>query len=212
MLWRAGTFFLSPAGPISAPESMNPSETIPGVAPTDEKPSCASILIKTAVTHSVTYFIVGFLAYTMLDYPRLYAETGLRFIMRPTTDPLVMAGPLFQPLRGLLFGLAFVILRRSFFGRGRGWLRMWAALVLLGILGTFGPSPASIEGMIYTTLPLNLHLIGLPEILLQSLLLSIIVIRWVAKPETIWLRRTMWTLFGLGLLLPALGLLLEGRS
>ena len=81
-------------------------------------PSPASIVTKTAVTHTVTYFIMGVLYFAMLDYPRLYAETSLRFLMRQTNDPLVMAGPLFQPIRGLLFGIAFIILRRSFFERG----------------------------------------------------------------------------------------------
>jgi hypothetical protein len=31
--------------------------------------------------------------------------------MRPMTDPLVIAGPLFQPLRGLVFALVFYPLR-----------------------------------------------------------------------------------------------------
>lgn len=128
--------------------------------------------------------------------------------MRQTTEPLVMAGPLFQPLRGLIFGVAFFILRRSFFIQDRGWLRMWAVLVCLGILGTFGPAPASVEGMIYTTLPLRLQLTGLPEVLLQALLLSFIVFYWVRNPRTNWLRWVMGSLFCLVLLLPTLGLLM----
>jgi hypothetical protein len=150
---------------------------------TIEQPTARDIIIKTAITHTVTYFITGVLAFFVFDYPHLYAETSLKYIMRPTTDSLVMAGPLFQPIRGVIFGIAFFILRRSFFGQNRGWLLMWVVLVCLSILGTFGPTPSSLEGMIYTTLPVRLHLIGLPEVLLQSFLLSFIVFYWVTNPK-----------------------------
>jgi hypothetical protein len=175
---------------------------------TNTKPASAQeIIIKTVITHTVTYFVMGVSAYLVFDYPRLYAETSFKYIMRQTTESLVMAGPLFQPVRGLIFGTAFFILRRSFFGQDRGWLRMWAVLVCLSILGTFGPTPASVEGMIYTTLPLPLHLIALPEVLLQALLLSFIVFYWVSNPDKNWLRLVMGALFCLALLLPTLGLL-----
>ena len=42
--------------------------------------------------------------------------------MRPTTDRWVMAGPLFQPIRGVVFALAFYPLRSVLFGRKNGWL------------------------------------------------------------------------------------------
>jgi hypothetical protein len=171
------------------------------------EPSARAILGKTVITHTVTYFVMGVLAYTLLDYQRLYVETDLRHLMRPTTDAFVRAGPLFQPLRGLIFGVVFALIRRSWLGQPRGWARLWAVLVGLGILSTFGPSPGSIEGAVYTTLPLPLHAIGMPEVLLQALLLSLVVWYWVSHPETRWLRWTMGVLFVIALALPALGLL-----
>jgi hypothetical protein len=51
----------------------------------------------------------------------LFAETELRFQMRPTTDPVVMAGPLFQPIRGSLFGALVLMLRETFFATRCGW-------------------------------------------------------------------------------------------
>jgi hypothetical protein len=174
-----------------------------------DQPTARGIIIKTAITHTVTYFVMGILAFFVFDYPHLYADTGLKYIMRQTTDPLVMAGPLFQPIRGLIFGVAFFILRRSFFGQSRGWLLMWAVLVCFSIFGTFGPSPSSLEGMIYTTLPLRLHLIGLPEVLLQAFLLSFIVFYWVSSPKK-WISWVMSSLFSLVLLFSILGLLHGG--
>jgi hypothetical protein len=88
-----------------------------------------NIVIKTAVTHTVTYCVAGWLAYTIFDYPRLFAETELRYIMRQTSDLLVKLGLLFQPLRGAICGLAFAILRRPFFSDSGGWLLIWMTLV-----------------------------------------------------------------------------------
>ena len=85
---------------------------------------------------------------------------------------------------------------------------LWALLVGVGILSTFGPSPASIEGMIYTVLPFDEHIRGYPEILLQSLLLSVIVVYWVNHPEKRWISWVLGILFGLMMLLLTMGLLM----
>jgi hypothetical protein len=171
------------------------------------KVSLVTLTIKTLIVHTVTYSLVGFLAFTVLDYGRLFAEPPMKVVMRQTDDPWVMAGPLFQPVRGLLFALAFYPLRDVLFGRKGGWLVMWLELVILGILSPFGASPGSVEGMIYTVWPVWSHVIGLPEILLQSLLLSVVLCYWVRHPEKKWLNWTLGILFFLMLLLPALGLL-----
>lgn len=151
---------------------------------------------------------MGLLASTIFNYAGLFAEPSLSSFMRPITDRWVMAGPLLQPIRGLLFGLLFYLLRETFFNRKNGWLLMWAVLVGFGILGTFGPSPGSLEGLIYTQLPLISHLRGLPEVILQALLLSGILFYWVNHPEKRWLNWLLGVLFFLVLIFPALGLLL----
>lgn len=165
------------------------------------------IVLKTVVTHTVTYFVVGALAFVLLGYHGLYADTSLKLMMRQTTERIVMAGPLFQPIRGLLFGVVFALLRDPFFGSRNGWVLMWTVLVSVGIVGTFGPSLGSLEGMIYTVFPLRLHVIGLPEVLLQSFLLSWIVFHWVNSPRARWLGRVMVALFVGVLLMSTLGLL-----
>ena len=48
---------------------------------------------------------------------------------------------------------------------------MWAMLVVVGILGTFGPTPGSLEGIFFTVFPLSDHFRGLPEVLLQAFFL-----------------------------------------
>jgi hypothetical protein len=172
------------------------------------RPTFWGITLRTIVVHTVTYFAVGLLAFTLFDYSTRFADPSLRGLMRQTDDPLVAAGPLFQPIRGFLFGIVFYMLRDALFrGRG-GWFTMWVMLVLVGIFSTFGPTPGSVEGMIYTTLPITGQLFGLIEILLQSLLLSVITTYWVSHPRARWLNWVLGILFALVLILPSLGLLL----
>ncbi len=165
------------------------------------------ITLKTVIIHTVTYFIMGSLSSAVFDYGTIYTETALSLLMRPLTHPLVIAGVLFQPIRGLLFGTAFYLMRHEFFGRPRGWLSMWAVLVIIGILSTFGPSPGSIEGMVYTSLPMNSHLTGQLEVWVQSLLLSLLTYLWVTRPVKKWINILAGCVFVICLLLPIMGLL-----
>jgi hypothetical protein len=170
-------------------------------------PSLVTLVVKTVAVHTVTYALVGFLAFTVLDYRSWFAEPHMKAVLRQTDDPWVMAGPLVQPVRGLLFALAFYPLRAVLFDRRNGWLVLWLELVILGILSTFAAAPGSVEGIVYTTWPLGSHLLGLPEVLLQSLLLSVVLCYWVRHPGQKWLSWTLGVLLVLALLLPALGLL-----
>lgn len=167
------------------------------------------LIFKTAVVHTVTYFIAGILALTLLDYSTVFESPGLAGFMRSTSDRLVQAGPLFQPLRGVLFGLAFFPLREVLFGQPRGWAVIWLLLVVIGILSTFGPSPGSIEGFVYTTVPLRLHVYGWPEVLLQSFALSWLLHFWVRHPERRWLSWGLGSACALFLALGVLGLFAE---
>jgi hypothetical protein len=151
--------------------------------------------------------VFGVLALFVFDYARLFAETDLRFLMRPITDPLAMAGPLLQPIRGLFFGALLFMLRETFFTTPWGWLRLWLVLVVSGIFGVPGPAPGSLEGMIYTKIPLWVQLKGLPEVVLQTLVFSGFLCYWVDHPENRWLSWCLGVVFAVVYVLSALGLL-----
>ncbi len=87
---------------------------------------------------------------------------------------------------------------------------MWTLLVVVGIIGTFGPTPGSREGVFFTVLPLWVHLRGLPEGLLQALLLSGVLFYWVNHPQQKWLNWVMGIGFVLFLSFPILGLVVGG--
>jgi hypothetical protein len=176
-----------------------------------ERPSLGEVVVKTTVAHTVTYFLVGLAAFWFFDYARKFADPGVRSLMRQTDEPWVMAGPLFQPIRGLMFGLVFYLLRDAVFSARKGWLVLWAVLVVVGILGTFGPAPGSLEGVVFTRLPLHFHLESLPELLVQSLALAALLWWWVKHPGRRWLNWGLGLAFAAVLLLPLLGLL-AGRA
>lgn len=171
--------------------------------------SLVRLSIMTVIVHTVTYFLAGILAYTLMGYEQAYSEPPLSYFMRPTTSPWVMAGPLFQPIRGLIFALAFYPLREVLFGTKRGWLILWWLLVALGILSTFGPAPGSVEGMIYTVIPPLSQLLGLWEVLLQSFLLALVLFYWTNHPAKKWVGWTLGIAFAILMALPILGLLVS---
>lgn len=136
--------------------------------------------------HMVTYFIVGILALTYLDYKTFFGKEILAVLMRPLESPWVVAGPALQVVRGLVFALTLWPVRASFLEAKKGWLKLWSLFIGLAILGTAGPSPGSLEGVVYTQLPLAYHLWGLPEVVIQTLLFSLAVVYWYKKPSKVW--------------------------
>lgn len=173
----------------------------------NERPLRFPVLtLKTVVVHTTTYFVAGILAYTLGGYEKAFSQPPLSYLMRPTSDPLVMAGPLFQPIRGIIFASALYPLRSVLFGERRGWLILWWLLLALGVLSTFGPASGSVEGLIYTIIPVRAQILGLWEVLLQSLLFSAILFYWVNHPGKRWLDWTLGVAFSIVVILAVLGL------
>jgi len=171
------------------------------------QPRFVSLAAKTMVCHTITYVIMGVLAAYFLNYAVLMARPDSG--MRPMTDPLVIAGPLFQPLRGLVFALVFYPLRDCLFGKKNGWLLMAWMLIALGILGTFGPAAGSMEGMIYTPVPIRSQLRGWVEVVPQAVLLSALLCYWVNHPAKKWLSWLLGSVFFIMMALSVLGLLMR---
>ena len=198
------------AGAGLPPGGTGPASPAPGTAA--EPPSLGAIAGRTMVVHTITYFIAGWLAFSLLDYSTRFAEPPLSYLMRQTDDPIVGAAVLFQPIRGLLFGLVFYLLRGCIFGRRLGWAVAWAMLVIVGIFSTFGPSPGSIEGLLFTTIPVATQIGGLIEVIAQALLLSVVTVYWVENRDKRLLNWAMAIAFVIVLVLPVLGLLFAPES
>ena len=166
-------------------------------------PGFSGLCVKMAVVHTISYMFMGIIAMTLMDYKSAFAQPELACWMRSFDDPLLQAGVLFQPLRGILFALAFYPVRSIVFEK-HGWYIMGWLLVALGILGTFGPAPGSFEGYLFTRL--HGQYMGYIEVVPQALLLAAIVCYWVRNPKN-WLNWLLGVLFVITMLLPILGML-----
>jgi hypothetical protein len=169
--------------------------------------SFLSVVTKTTLVHTVSYFVIGLLSFLFLDYGARYADPAVAVALRQTNHPLVTAGPLFQVLRGVLFGIAFYALRDLIFSKRRGWMTLWLVLLIVGVFSPFSAAPGSIEGFVYSTLPAWFHLMSLPELIVQSLLLASLTYYLVNHTEKRWLSTLFVTLFVIIVLLALLGAL-----
>jgi hypothetical protein len=174
----------------------------------DRQITFLGLTLKTIVVHTVTYFIMGLLALTFLEYRTAFAEPVTREYMRQVDDPLVALGPSLQFIRGILFAVVFYLLRDTLFGRKNGWLIMWVMLVSLGILSTFAAAPGSVEGLLYTKMSVGLQISGWMEVMTQALLLSMVLFYWVNHPDKKWLAWVLGIIFVLATLFSIMGFML----
>jgi len=151
----------------------------------EKNSSLAAFIGRVTLVHFLTYSLVGALFFALgLNVIVFYennpdpAMQGYQEIFRATDSTLVAAGPLLNIFRGLLFGLVLYPFREIFITRKWGWLYLWALFLVFALFSTIGPGPASIEGFIYTNVPLNHHLLTPWEGMLQTLVFSVLLIRW----------------------------------
>jgi len=173
------------------------------------QPRFVIVAAKTVVSHTLTYFVMGALAFHFLHYADFIDNPNSG--MRPTASPFVMLGPALQIVRGVLFATIFYPLRSILFGRRNGWLLMAWILIGVGILGTFAAPPGSLEGFIYTTVPLAGQVRGYLEIVPQALLFSALLFYWVRHPGKAWLNWVLGVAYALCTLLPIVGLLVAKK-
>ena len=136
--------------------------------------------------HVITYFIVGILAMNIFNYKDVFTSGNLSSFMKPTDSAVVALGPSLQILRGLIFALVLWPFKAIFLNEKYGWRKLWMLFIGLSILSTFGPALGSIDGMIYTTIPIRQQLLFLPELILQSFLLSFLICYWYRKPKKVY--------------------------
>lgn len=148
--------------------------------------SLGRFFLRVSACHMVTYFVAGILAFTLLDYQTAFRTEHFACWMRPTSSKWIALGPGLQWIRGLIFAVALYPFRDVFLGSSRGWLRLWALLLGIGILSTYGPAPGSVEGLLYTKIPPLQQIRGLSEVVGQSLAFSLLLVAWYRRPHRAW--------------------------
>lgn len=137
--------------------------------------------LKVILAHTLTYFLAGIIFSNIFDYRGMFEQPVIREFMRPYRSSWIFWGPFLQPVRGILFAAGLWPFRGFIHSRKNGWLFIWLIFVVFGIINTPAAASSSIEGIIYTKIPLIYHLTGLPEILLQTLGFSWIIVFWDKK-------------------------------
>lgn len=135
------------------------------------------------IAHTLTYFIFGIIMSNVFDYGEIFKMEIIRDYMIPMSEHNIVLGPFMQPIRGLIFAIGLWPLRGFLIEQKRGWLILWGLLVTIGILSTPAAAPSSIEGMLYSKIPMWYHLMGFPEIVLQTLVFSIWLVWWERQAE-----------------------------
>lgn len=133
-----------------------------------------NFILKVTIAHVLTYIVCGMVFSQIFGYQNSLSDAG----MRDMNSIIVGLAPLFQIIRGLLFAIVLWMIRDVFMNKKYGWLKLWIILIILGIFNTPGTAPGSIEGFIYLhpiNEPLSLQIGGMLEILIQTLIFSIIV-------------------------------------
>jgi hypothetical protein len=139
-----------------------------------------------SATHMITYFVIGVIASLVLDYKGSFETPPLSYLMRPVDSAWVAVGPILQILRGLVFSVALWYFKDNFLFVRYGWLKLWGLIVALCTLSTTGAASGSIEGFIYTKIPVASQLAGYFEIIPQTFLFSCLVYYWYENPKKLW--------------------------
>jgi len=136
--------------------------------------------------HMATYFVAGVAALLLFDYASAFKSEQLACYMRPIDSKWIALGPALQWIRGGIFAAALFPFRQVFLGGGRGWLKLWGLLLGLAILSTAAAAPGSVEGLIYTKIPALDQLLGLREVVVQTLAFSWLLVAWYRRPHRAW--------------------------
>jgi len=137
-------------------------------------------------SHIISYFLAGIFAYNFLNYQVVFETPPFSGFMKPTNSIAVALGPALQFIRGIIFSIVLWPFKETFLNTKYGWLKLWGLLVGLSILSTTAAAPGSVEGFIYTTIPIKEQVIGYLEVVPQTLLFSIMVYYWYKTPKKAW--------------------------
>ena len=141
-----------------------------------------SFVLYVTFAHVITYFICGVIFSQLMGYSEWWKQPVVCDYFRTFDGAASAAGPFIQIIRGLLYGLILIPLI-DFIKQKSGWLKLWLLFVGIGIIGAPAAAPSSIEGIVYSKLPLAFHFVGLPEICSQTLLFSVLVYRHFNSTE-----------------------------
>ena len=135
---------------------------------------------RSTVLHVVTYFLFGALFAFYNPFHQGVHTVELfpdyMFLFRSMTSIWVTGGGILQIIRGPVLMAPLYYFRETFLGEKSGWLKLFLLMACWTCIGSVVAGPGSLEGYFYTTLPVELHLDGLPEVITQMLGFSLALV------------------------------------
>lgn len=141
-----------------------------------------TFIFRITVAHTVAYFFAGIFALVFMNYREHFASDSLGLLMLPVDSPMVALGPGLNILRGIILGFILLPIRNMILGE-KGFLKLALLVLGLSLISTIGPTPGSFEGYIYTKLPTQYHLLGIPETLLYVAMFAGIPWVWYKREK-----------------------------
>lgn len=135
------------------------------------------------LVHCLTYFVCGMIFSNLLNYSWWWKQPVVCDYFRDYGGTANALGPFFQIIRGLLFAFILLPFREFLKGKKYGYLYLWLLYLGIGIIGPMSSAPSSIEGVIYSKLPIGFHLTGLPEVMSQTFVFSFLVCRYINQSD-----------------------------
>jgi len=136
--------------------------------------------------HTISYFVAGIVALIFMGYRELFSSDILSTLMRPVDSTIVALGPSLQIILGLFMSFFLFPFRSIFLEKKNGWIYLFFLIVGFTFFAPQLPGPGSFEGILYTILPWQAHIIGLPEMFIYSFLFSTGIYWWYKKPKKAW--------------------------
>ena len=158
------------------------------------KKETSSFIVKVTIYHIVTYIICGMFFSAVFNYESAWQTGVFAETMRSWDSIIIRLGPVFQIIRGLIYAGILYLIPKEFFMTRYSWLKLWAITAGIGILNTPGPGGGSIEGLIYSKMPMK-NWIYCIEIYVQTLWFSILVCR-INRPK----KTSLWKKYRIAVL------------
>lgn len=135
------------------------------------------------LTHVVTYLVCGLIFMNLMGYEKEFLSNEYFSHFRPLDSPIVQAAVVFQFLRGSLFALILYPFKDTIVKSKYGWIMLFGVIWGMTCIGAVNATPGSIEGFIYTEVSLKEHLVGMPEVISQALMFSVLFWLWERRAE-----------------------------
>ena len=94
--------------------------------------------LKVVFTHVITYCVCGMISYRINNYKE-WIEKNQGVNWRDKNSLIFQLSPVFQILRGILFGIVLLLIKDVIIDTNLGFLKLFVILTILGLFNVYSP-------------------------------------------------------------------------